>query len=321
MVVFQSGVVSHQGVPQGSVLGPTCFLIFINDLDEVISLVDGFIYKFADDTKCGRTIVDDSDRMIMQENINQLMRWAETWQMEFNGKKCKIMHLGKSNPCFHYTMGGFAPAGIVLETVSEEKDLGVIVHDSLKPSHQCAKAAKKANSVLGQMRKAFQYRDKCTWLNLYVTYVRPHLECSVQAWSPWLKKDVEMLEKVQMRALKMVRGLQGRTYEERLREVGLTTLSARRQRGDMVQVWKFVHKKSIMDPKTFTMVGVGHPQHTRHTAKPMNIINPHSKLEIRKNFFTVRAVNQWNQLPAKLQNAEDMLKFEIGYDEYLSTVR
>ena len=179
------------GVPQGSVLGPICFVIFINDIDEVLFLVGGFIYKFADDTKCGRIVVDESDRKVLQENINKLMRWADTWQMQFNLKKCKILHVGNSNPCFEYTMGGYAPAGTILEAVSEEKDIGVFIHKSLKPSFQCAKAAKKANSVLGQMAKSFQYRDKHVWLRLFKRYVRPHLEFSVQAWSPWYKCDIE----------------------------------------------------------------------------------------------------------------------------------
>ena len=81
------------GVPQGSVLGPTCFVIFINDLDEVLNLVDGFVYKFADDTKYGRIICDESDQVKMQNDINRLLEWADRWQMSFNGLKCKIMYV------------------------------------------------------------------------------------------------------------------------------------------------------------------------------------------------------------------------------------
>ena len=166
----------------------------------------------------------------MQEDINQLMYWAERWQMEFNSVKCKIMHLGNSNPNFTYTMGGYAPAGTVLQSVSQEKDIGVIVHEILKPAAQCHKASMKANQVLGQMAQSFHYRDKNIWIRLYKVFVRPHLDFAVQAWSPWYKSYIDILEKVQKRAVNMVVGLKGRTYEEKLEEIGLMSLKQRRLR-------------------------------------------------------------------------------------------
>ena len=204
--------------------------------------------------------------------------------------------------------------------MSEEKDIGVLIQDTLKPSSQCSKAAKKANSVLGQMRKSFLYRDKYTWVKLYKTNVRSHMECSVQSWSPWYKRDIDVLEKVQERAVNMVRGLRGSTYEAKLKEVGLTTLADRRLRGDMVQVWKYIHKESIMDPQTLTLVGTDqlqHNQNTRHTTKPLNIIQPYAKLDIRKHFFTVRVAKPWNNLPAEVQSAKDITTFKTDYDKFM----
>jgi len=136
--------------------------------------------------------------------------------MVFNASKCKVIHFGKNNPKYLYTMGGFAPGGTVLESSKEEKDIVVIISDSLKPSSQCAVAARKANQVLGQMSRSFHYRDRFTWIKLYKVYVRPHLEYAVQAWSPWTQEDINLLENVQRRALRMTSGLAGETYEERL---------------------------------------------------------------------------------------------------------
>jgi hypothetical protein len=124
-----------------------------------------------------------------------------------------------------------------------KKDLGVIVSDTLKPTAQCAKAAKTALSVLGQITRAFRYRDKRTFVQLYKQYVRPHLDFAVQAWSPWLQADIKALERVQQRAVKMVSGLRSQDYTERLKELRLTTLEERRHQADMLHMYKLCSGK------------------------------------------------------------------------------
>ena len=111
--------------------------------------------------------------------------------MEFNVKKCMVMHVGHSNPHHSYTMGGTK----LTETV-EERDLVVVMTSHLKPSKQCAKAARTAQVVLGQISRAFYYKDRKVFMQLYKQYVRPHLEFAVQAWSPRTGADRDLLEKV-----------------------------------------------------------------------------------------------------------------------------
>ena len=149
--------------------------------------------------------------------------------MQFNVSKCKVMHLGNSNPKTRYTM-----AGEYLQETEAEKDIGVKVTLKLKPAEQCRAAARTAQVVLGQITRAFHYRDRHVFVRLYKQYVRPHLEFSTQAWSPWYEEDKSCLEKVQQRAIKMVSGLRARTYEEHLSELGLSTLEERRHQADMV---------------------------------------------------------------------------------------
>ena len=197
----------ESGVPQGSVLGTLAILVYINDLDTCTTLVS-IMNKFADDTKLGHKVTTAEDRQDLQSTLDQLMEWAETWKMGFNVDKCKVMHLGHRNPQQEYKMGGKA-----LTVTEEERDIGVVVEKSLKPTKQCLEATRKANMVLGQITRSFYYRDRFVFLRLYKQFVRVHLEFSVVSWSPWTQADIMAIEKVQIRAVNMVTGLKGQTYE------------------------------------------------------------------------------------------------------------
>ena len=236
------------GVPQGSVLGTILFLVYINDIDMVVTFIE-LLKKFADDTKLGQTAATAEDREKLQRALDKLCEWVELWGMEFNIKKCKVMHLGHNNTKQVYTMKGQQ-----LEVTEEERDIGVTMSKNLKPSAQCAKAARTAQTVLAQISRAFHFRDRHIFVRLYVQYVRPHLEFAGPAWSPWLEADKEVLEKIQRRAVGMVSGNRADTYEERLRELGLTTLEERRHQADIIQTFKILHKKDSVRGETwFTM--------------------------------------------------------------------
>ena len=197
---------------------------------------------------------------------------------------------------------------------------------SLKPSIQIAEAVKKANRVLGMLLKSLTFRDKYHFIRLYVQYVRCHLECAVQAWNPWLVQDIENLESVQRRAIKNCQGLRG-SYEEKLKSVGLTLLCERRARGDMIQTFKILKGIDDMDPKTwFTRVNECH-QRTRQAVsvseegeliQSENLVKPKSRLDVRKNFFSCRVVEPWNDLPPGVQRAADVLDFKKKYDSFIA---
>ena len=206
-----------------------------------------------------------------------------------------------------------------MENVEVEKDIGVLIHQSLKPSHQCFKAAAKANQVLGQISKSFHYRDRINWIGIYKIYVRPHLETSCQAWSPWLKKDIEVLERVQEKVVKRVIGLKGKSYEERLRELKMISLYDRRQRGDLIQIWKTLHGHSLMDSSMFQYAR-HNPGSTRHTAKELNLSKPFGHLDVRNNSFSVRTVDKWNKLPEQIQKAETLDIFKREYDKFVHNI-
>ena len=118
------------GIPQGSVLGPVLFLVFIDDLEEWLMTE---VLKFADDTKIFGTVNSERDREVLQRDLDRLVQWSERWQMKFNVDKCKVMHLERGNAGGVYNMNGG-----VLGTVSEERDLGVRITNDLKVSAQCA---------------------------------------------------------------------------------------------------------------------------------------------------------------------------------------
>ena len=293
----------ESGVPQGSVLGPLCFIIFIDDLDDATEPAT-ITNKFADDTKLAQTINSDADKTSLQGCLNNLCEWADTWGMAYNVDKCKVMHVGRSNPGHTYEM-----SGTNLTATTSERDIGVIVQQNLRPSKQCEEAARRANAVLGQISRSFHFRDRQTFIKLFKVYVRPHLEFAAPAWSPWSARDQEILEKVQKRALGMVSGLKG-TYQQRLKELNMLSLEDRRRLGDLVQVFKIVHGIDKVDLNTwFTLVGNNPVRATRATSDALNLVRPVARGEVRRGFFSVRVVDTWNTLPSDTKRAQSVPAF------------
>ena len=140
------------GIPQGSVLGPILFLIYINDLDDSIT---SNVLNFADDTKLFRKVNTDGDKQHLQNDLDRLVKWSEKWQMLFNFGKCKCLHTGHRNLNVNYKMGD-----TVLGTTVKEKDLGVTISADMKVSEQCGIAASKGNQILGLIRRNITYKEK-----------------------------------------------------------------------------------------------------------------------------------------------------------------
>uniref|UniRef100_M3XHM8 Reverse transcriptase domain-containing protein n=1 Tax=Latimeria chalumnae TaxID=7897 RepID=M3XHM8_LATCH len=286
------------GVPQGSVLGPLLFNIFINDLEEGVKST---LVKFADDTEMMKVLDSDSACDELQKDLDTLQNWAVKWQMKFNVGKCKVLHLGVNNPKRLYHLNNQK-----LESTDNEKDLGIIIDDKLKFSHHSNMAVSKANKMLGIIKRTITSRKMEVILLLYRALVHPHLEHCVQFWSPRLRCDIESIERVQRRATRLIEGMEGLNYSERLQKLHMFTLEKRRMRGDMITVFKILH-----DPDTMVHDELFHlVNESRTRGHNLRVRGGKFKTNVRKYYFSERVVNLWNMLPCVAVEAKSINVFK-----------
>ena len=152
------------------------------------------------------------------------------------------------------------------------------------------------------------------FLRLYKTYVRCHLEFSTPVWSPWLKGDIELIEKVQEKAVGMISGLKGKTYTEKLKELNLLSLADRRTRFDLIQVFKIIMG---IDNVSFNTWFELQPARATRGSHPLNIQLKFRKTDVAKNFFSVRAARKWNDLPSLIKDSPNLSCFKKRLDKHM----
>ena len=293
------------GVPQGSVLGPTLFVAFINDLPNQLS---NKCKLYADDAKIVAKVDTLADIISLQNDIDKVTIWCSTWSMWLNQDKFRVMHIGKHNFNNNYTALVNDLNRVVIRQTNQERDLGIILTPDFKFSVQSAHAATKANAILSMLKKTFISRDIEIWATLYRTYVRPHLEFAISAWRPYLKRDIQVIEKVQRRATRIPTALKDQDYNFRLDRMGLTTLETRRNRGDIIELYKLGRGTDkitwVKEPNWSTQYGRKRSQLRRQ------IVTSCSQ---RHNFFLNRVANLWNALPDEIVNSTstDILKSKL----------
>ncbi|KAK4825565.1 hypothetical protein QYF61_000153 [Mycteria americana] len=278
-------------VPQGSILGPAPFNIFVSNM---VSGIECTLTKFANTTKlCG--VVNTLERRdAIQRDLDRLERWAHANLIKFNKAKCKVLHMGQGHPKHKYrlTENGLR-AALRRKTWGRESQLYPGLH---KKKHN--------QQVEGGDSPPLS------------TLVRPLLEYCIQLWGPQQKKDVDLLEQVQRRAMKMIRGLEHLSYEDRLRELGLFSLEKKRLRGDLIaafQCSKGAYKKA--GEGLFTRACSD-----RARGNGFKLKEGRFRLDIRKKFFPVRMVRHWNRLPREAVDAPSLEVFKARLDGALSNL-
>jgi len=198
-----------------------------------------------------------------------------------------------------------------LKANNAERDLGVMVDSKMKFAEHCNSVVNSANATLGMIKRTITSRNKDIMVRLYKALVRPKLEYCVQVWRPFLKKDIEKLESVQHRATKMISACRNMSYSERLKFTGLTTLEDRRDRGDLIEVFKFVKGFSKVNTSKFFVFS----NSTGTRGHEYKLQKSRSRLNIRKHYFSQRVVDKWNSLPAAIVQAQSVNSFKNMYDK------
>ena len=278
------------GVPQGTVLGPLLFLCHINDLPLSVT---SQARLFADDCLLYRKISTPNDQLQLQEDLKNLEKWAHDWGMRFNATKCYKLQMARSkNPHdFDYNL-----CGHTLDQVKNNPYLGVILNEKLKWQPHVEKISKKANSVLGFLRRNLRHCHASLKETAYVSLVRPILDYACTVWDPHLAGDVQKLESVQRRAARFVCNDYNpcSSVTQMMSKLNWVPLADRRRDQRLVLMYKTLNNHIAITPDTLDIES-NLRTNRRHNTRTLK--QQHCSTDTFKFSFAPRTIKDWNDLP------------------------
>ena len=296
------------GVPQGSVLGPLLFLIYINDIYTVCESM----FLFADDAKLFKVLSSKEDCFRLQNDINGVVEWFNRWQMHVNMGKCCLLHVGGKHFINKYHLIDLDGTTCEIPTLESVSDLGIIMDSKLQFKDHILTRVKKANMMLGIIARNFKRLSDEVFISVYKALVRSQLEYGVQVWYPYRRGMIDAVERVQRRAKKLLTSCVGLPYEMRLKKLKLPTLLYRRTRADLIllsdllagDLWSLGH--DFFNFATY--------ERTRGHDRKLATTGAHK--DCRKYFFANRVIQEWNRLPQSVVSAGDSYNFRLLLDAF-----
>ena len=292
------------GVPQGSVLGPELFKIYVNDLPACIA---SECILYADDLKIWTPVASLHQALELQQSLDKLVEWSTLWELPINSRKCAVLPVGTSTPLHPYSLGG-----VPLNIVEQIKDLGIIVSADFKSILETNRKVAVSSRVLAMLRRAFSCWTPDIFRKLFTSFVRPLLEYGQPAFFPMTKGECDRLESVQRRGTRWIPALRGLTYPERLEHLDLFSLDYRRRRGDLIFTRRILLGQLGPEISSFFALNTAGP--TRgHSLK---LFKPRRQILRTNATLSTRVVNDWNRLPPAAVDISSEASFKKFLDQY-----
>jgi len=286
------------GVPQGSVLGPILFIIYINDIVDVVEN-NCFCKLYADDVKLFARI--DMSTNILQLSLNNIFEWSVKWQLTINAAKCNYLLIGNvKSYCINYHI-----SNVLLPSVSNARDLGLTVSSNLKFSSYIVDITNKAFARSALILRSFVTRDPFILSLAFTTYVRPLVEYCTPVWYPTSASDIRLVEKVQRNFTKRITAISSLTYHQRLEHLSLDSLELRRLRFDLHMVYRILHNLIDLSVDSYFTQSI-----LSLRCGGCKLFKPRCNTAIRQNYFSIRIINCWNILPEHIISAPSLTSFK-----------
>ncbi|MEM7422010.1 MAG: reverse transcriptase domain-containing protein, partial [Pseudomonadota bacterium] len=290
---------ASSGVPQGSKLGPKLFLVFMNDIEKVLTYL--LIKLFADDAKLYYIFRVGTDLNVVQSDLDKVLQWSLDKELRLAFDKCFSMHIGHNNPCRAYSFGTNE-----IVSVTTCRDLGVLVSGNLKFSDHCLSLATEGFQKVHLIYSHFYSRNINFMKSLFSTYVKSKLMYASEVWSPHYIRDIDIIERVLRLFTRRLPGLSNLPYMARLRILEMKPLEECRIIADLTLVYKIIHGLVKLKFNDFFQ----YAPDSRTRGNTYKLAVNRSSLDCRKYFFSNRVVPIWNSLDDTIVCSQNLFQFK-----------